>query len=397
MKDQIKDFSTQLKIIAKDISFLGQPRYPLKELNHIFPEHKDFILQLQDVSVPFEMDAEDKNKKIDELRNQLMISSMPNDVKNIFINRLKDYEKLIVMMNNFGTDLFYENCVELYGSSQKLLNDKSLYYFIEEISSFCHSNKSADEYQGEVALNYLRRRLEETFHPRDFEIKSSTSLLSDSSAGRRTLKLNPNKSYSKELLDIFLVHEGWVHLGTSLNGTAQEDNPWLSTWAPRTTHLQEGLAIVTELISGKMTQERWNKVVLRHLATALAEKGSSIKEVYSYLRHNQLNDLDAFKLALRIFRGVPLEGGRAFTKELLYIHGTIQLLQHLKIKKANLSSVWVGKISFDEHLVLLNNWELLNPQIKYFPEELRTKSSQLILDKLIDLTTKLFTNDLPSA
>ncbi len=397
MKDQIKDFSSQLKVIAKDLSFLGEPRYPLNHLKEIFPEHNDFILQLQDVSVPFEIDVKDKNKKIDELRNQLMISSIPTELKSVFLNRLKDYEKLIVMMNNFGTDLFYEHCVELYGSSQKLLSDRSLYYFIEEISSFCHANKSPEEYKGETAHHYLRTKLEETFHPKDFEIKSSTSLLSDSSAGRRTLKLNPDKSYSKELLDIFLVHEGWVHLGTSLNGAAQIDNPWLSTWAPQTTHFQEGLAIVTELITGKMTKERWNKVVLRHLATALAEKGSSIKEVYSYLRHNQLNDLDALKLALRIFRGVPLEGGRAFTKELLYIHGMIQLLQHLKTQKANLKSAWVGKISFDEHRVLLNNWELLNPQIKYFPEELRTESTQIILNKLIDLTTKLFTNALPSA
>lgn len=251
MKDQIKDFSSQLKVIAKDLSFLGEPRYPLNHLKEIFPEHNDFILQLQDVSVPFEIDVKDKNKKIDELRNQLMISSIPTELKSVFLNRLKDYEKLIVMMNNFGTDLFYEHCVELYGSSQKLLSDRSLYYFIEEISSFCHANKSPEEYKGETAHHYLRTKLEETFHPKDFEIKSSTSLLSDSSAGRRTLKLNPDKSYSKELLDIFLVHEGWVHLGTSLNGAAQIDNPWLSTWAPQTTHFQEGLAIVTELITGK--------------------------------------------------------------------------------------------------------------------------------------------------
>lgn len=80
-------------------------------------------------------------------------------------------------------------------------------------------------------MGYLKSKLIETFDPADFDVKASTSLLSDSSAGRRTIKLNPFKTYTTGHLDIFLVHEGWVHLGTSLNGAAQEEHPWLSTWA----------------------------------------------------------------------------------------------------------------------------------------------------------------------
>jgi uncharacterized protein (TIGR02421 family) len=230
----------------------------------------------------------------------------------------------------------------------------------------------------------------ETFHESDFEVKPSTSLLSDSSAGRRTLKLNPYKTYTTGHLDIFLVHEGWVHLGTAINGAQQEENPWLSTWAPRTTFLQEGLAIIVELITANMTLERWNKVVLRHLATSMAERGSSISDVYAYLRHHEMEDLDAFKLALRVFRGVPLEGGMAFTKELLYLHGMIELLYHLHFFKTDLKSLWVGKISFEEHIMLMDHWDTLAPRVKYFPKELESPEVLERLQKLKELSFSLF-------
>jgi hypothetical protein len=154
--------------------------------------------------------------------------------------------------------------------------------------------------------------------------------------------------------------------------------------------MQEGLAVLTELITGTMTTERWNKIVLRHLATSMAEKGSSIKDVYAYLRHHDMEDLDAFKLALRVFRGVPLEGGMAFTKELLYLHGMIELLYHLHFFKADLKSVWLGKLSFEEHVILLDNWEKLNPTIKYFPKGLEHPIVQARLQKLKELSFSLF-------
>jgi uncharacterized protein (TIGR02421 family) len=245
-------------------------------------------------------------------------------------------------------------------------------------------------FHGEEALTYLKNRMLETFDGKDFEVKPSSSLLSDSSAGRRTLKLNPHKTYSSGQLDIFLVHEGWVHLGTSLNGAVQDENPWLSTWAPRTTFLQEGLAIITELITGHMTLERWNRVVLRHLATSMAERGSSITDVYEYLRHHEMEELDAFKLSLRVFRGVPLEGGMAFTKELLYLHGMIELLYHLHFFKTDLRSLWVGKISFEEHIMLLDHWVFMNPKIKHFPKALEHPLVQSRLQKLKELSFSLF-------
>jgi len=391
-KKLISELSTRLKDIAKDLSFLGHPRYPVRDLQLLFPQHMTFIKELEDVSVPFPIDVESKRKAINQFLEDLSRAQIPEYYKLIFTKRIEDYRQLLMMMENFGTVFFYDHCTKLYGSSHKMLNNNAFLYFLEKAPEYCAPDIGGDKLQGDEAIAYLKSRMLETFSPDSFEVKASTSLLSDSSAGRRTLKLNPFKAFTKGHLDIFLVHEGWVHLGTSLNGAAQKQNPWLSTWAPRTTFLQEGLAILTELITGNMTLERWSKVVLRHLACSMAERGSPITDVYAYLRHHGLEDLDAFKLSLRVFRGVPLEGGMAFTKELLYLHGVVELLYHLHFYKIDLKSLWVGKISFEEHIIVMDKWAEMDLVIEHFPAELESPDALKRLQKLKELSFSLFSH-----
>ncbi|MGE3608242.1 MAG: tyrosine/phenylalanine carboxypeptidase domain-containing protein [Bacteriovoracaceae bacterium] len=383
---EIIEFSAKLKDIAKDLSFLGHPRYPLKTLIKLFPEHHTFIAELEDEAIPFQINIADKKRKMDDFLKQLSHSGLSPEIKAVFTKRIEDYHLLTSMMENFGKDQFYENCKSLYGSSLTHSQNDAFFYFLEKMTDYCRPDINTEKLHGKDALKYLKDKMLETFPENEFEVKASTSLLSDSSAGRKTLKLNPHKSYTQGQLNIFLVHEGWVHLGTSLNGAIQTEHPWLGTWAPRTTFLQEGLAILTELVTGHMTLERWNKILLRHIATTMAEKGSPITDIYSYLRHHQLEELDAFKLSLRVFRGVPLSGGAAFTKELLYLHGLIELLSHLNQHQNNLQGLWSGKMSFEEHAIIVNDPKIC---LKYFPKALEEQDCQNRLSRLKQLSLSL--------
>lgn len=389
-QDQVADLSDQLKNIAKDLSFLGHPRYPLQQLGLIFPQHKNFIHELEDTSISFGVDVKAKRLAIDQFLKNLQVAEIGQDIKFIFTRRAEDYMTLLSMLENFHSPFFYDYCAKLYGTSTVSTQDNSFHQFLEKIPDFCVPDKGEKNLKGEEAMAYLKKRLLETFSESHIEVRPSTSLLSDSSAGRRTLKLNPNKFYSIQQLDIFLVHEGWVHLGTSLNGAQQTHHPWLGTWAPRTTFLQEGLAVLTEIITGTMTKERWSKVLLRHLSTSMAEKGSNIQDVYAFLCHQGIEELDAFKMALRVFRGVPLEGGMAFTKELLYLHGMVQLLYHLKFYQTDLRTLWVGKMSFEEHLVLVNTSNVLPFTTHYYPKGLEDPVVLDRLQKLQDLCARYF-------
>ncbi len=383
------DLSTQLKDIAKDLSFLARPRYPLHELKMLFPEHRLFIDQMEDTDLPFSIDIESKKKSIDHFLGSVIRAEISQDLKDLFIQRAQDYSGVMRMMENFGTSSFYQECVGLYGTSIGK-NHEALHCFLGELSKTFDEDRSKFSLGEKEARAYLREKLLETFPQKEFEIKASSSLLSDSSAGRKILKLNPHKAHSIAQLDIFLVHEGWVHLGTSINGSYQKENLWLSSWAPRTTHLQEGLAILTELITRSMTSERWFKVRLRHEAVAMAEKGSGISSVYEFLLDQNIEKTDALKLSLRVFRGVPLEGGMAFTKELLYLDGLVDLLQYLRLLNVEFPSLWFGKMSFDEHRFLNCNKNVFKPILTYFPKRLLEHQVSERLNSLKDLANRFF-------
>ena len=369
-KNHIKNISTQLKDIAKDLSFLSRPIYEKSKLITLFPQHLEFIQELQDSDNPLVINSEDKINKIDQVRRLIIKCDLDQSLKGIFEKRLEDYESMIVMMNNYQGHEFYNQCLKLYGSSHEFIKDKNFLNFINEIDSLCKYENKDIQIIGKDCVDYLQKKINTDFPDAQIEVRPSHSLLSDSSAGRKVLKINIHKNYTEDQLNIFLAHEGWAHLGTSLNGAFQEMHPWLGTWAPSTTRLQEGLAIITEIISGFMTKERWQKI---------------------QLRHHQIAPLDAFKLSLRIFRGVPIQGGMAFTKELLYLHGLIDLLKTISIHELTLKSFWVGKMSFSEHLYLSKNCEL-NKDIllTYFPAQLETQEASLRLGHLIQIAKKNF-------
>jgi uncharacterized protein (TIGR02421 family) len=386
----IIDFSDQLKDISQGLSFLGRPRYSLKYLLEKFPQHQNFISQLEDISIPPKVNPEEKRQRIREVLINLERADLDPWIKKIFTNRLEDYNTLLRMMEVFGTVFFYQKCTELYGTGNLKKLEGPFHYFIDEVTKLLESDQSSRTFTGDEGIKYLEENLGKTYPKDRFEVKASTSLLSDSSAGRRVLKLNTAKTFTENHLRIFLVHEGWAHLGTSLNGQEQPVHHWLGSWAPRTTLLQEGLAVLVELITGSMTLERWQRIKLRHLACLMAEKGSNLTEVYHFLCHQEMDELDAFKLALRVFRGVDPRGGQAFTKEFLYLHGLVQLIYHLNFFNLPLSSVFAGKISFDEHVAILAHQEESKIVSPFFPEELNSPECLARLQKLKDLCRAVF-------
>jgi hypothetical protein len=80
----------------------------------------------------------------------------------------------------------------------------------------------------------------------------------------------------------------------------------------------------------------------------------------------------------------------AFTKELLYLHGLIELLYHLHFFKIDLRSLWVGKVSLEEHIMLIDKWSSVNPSLAYFPKELEGPLVQERLKQLKELSFGLF-------
>ncbi|MCE3253789.1 MAG: flavohemoglobin expression-modulating motif protein, partial [Cellvibrio sp.] len=70
----------------------------------------------------------------------------------------------------------------------------------------------------EEAVNVLRERMTEYFGAGEVRVQISDDIVSDASAGGDCIKVNRRAFFSELDLQVLEVHEGWVHIGTTLNG-----------------------------------------------------------------------------------------------------------------------------------------------------------------------------------
>ena len=126
---------------------------------------------------------------------------------------------------------------------------------------------------------------------------------------------------------------------------------------PNNTYTQEGIAVLTEYLSGHLTIRRLKELALRVVGVDLMINGLDFKSVYHEMNHSYyLEPKDAFILTTRIFRG----GG--FTKDHLYLKGFIKILKLWESGKS-LNPLLIGKNSihyYDIYKEMIAR-ELANP------------------------------------
>jgi len=141
-----------------------------------------------------------------------------------------------------------------------------------------------------------------------------------------------------------------VHSLTGLNGQQQPVLPSLALSSPRTTATQEGLATFAEQITGSIDIERMKRVSLRIEAVAMALEGADFLQVFRYFLDAGQDQVESFTSAARVFRGVPVTGGAAFTKDTVYLRGLIGVhtffrwaLKHRRLRLCRL--LFAGKMT----------------------------------------------------
>ena len=150
-------------------------------------------------------------------------------------------------------------------------------------------------------------------------------MASKAAAGATRIRLRAGTCFSEYDIEQLLQHEAFVHSLTGLNGRAQPLLKSLSLGAPRTTGAQEGLATFAELITGAMDISRIKRVALRVLAIDMALDGADFIDVFRYFLDQGQSQLESFNSAMRVFRGAPLTGGAANTKDVVYLHGLLEV------------------------------------------------------------------------
>lgn len=169
----------------------------------------------------------------------------------------------------------------------------------------------------------LQAALDDFFDARVIEVVVDDELIAKAAAGATRIRLRAGAAFSDYDRHQLLEHEAFVHSLTALNGREQPLFRSLSLASPRTTATQEGLATFAEQITGSIDIQRMKRVSLRIEAVAMALDGADFIDVFRYFLGAGQNEVESFSSAQRVFRGVPLTGGAAFTKDTVYLRGLI--------------------------------------------------------------------------
>jgi len=274
-----------------------------------------------------------------------------------------EYLLVLEMLEARGTPGFGRAARQLYGSASDAFHAggptvADLADSLDEALRGIDESSFLEEVTRDIpvarAVELLQRRLDQVFDDEGFRVRVTVSdgILADAAAGSDYIKLRTDALFSERDLRVLEAHEGWVHVGTTLNGQSQPWCTFLSKGTPSTTITQEGLALLVEILAGTSHPARLRRVTDRVHAIAAAEAGASFVEVFGMLRERGRSEEQAYATSVRVFRGSTPDGG-PFTKDLAYHKGFVQLYNFLQVavRRGRLDRIpllFCGKLTLED-------------------------------------------------
>jgi uncharacterized protein (TIGR02421 family) len=317
--------------------------------------------------IPLKFDTESKIQEFRDIRKNIEKKLGKDEpIAKILIRNCEQYEDVVCMLKNRATHEFYAYSKKLFGSANDVLldNKTSLIEAGVMLNQILTSIENSDlgicylkNIPSEEVVETLNARLEKYFGDTEVTVRLDDGILSDAAAGSNYIKIKRGLNFSKRDVDIFEVHEGWVHVGTTLNGMNQPYAKWLSKGPPCTTGVQEGLAFLMEVFTFVCTPDRLRKINNRLIACEMAEAGAHFIHVFNYFRNLNQPEEQAFKNAHRLYRGGVVEGGAPFTKDISYSKGFIGTYNFIRSairigKPEMIPFLFAGKVTLEDVPVL---------------------------------------------
>ncbi len=277
-----------------------------------------------------------------------------------------EYRDVVHMLAARGTPAFYAYSRKLYGSPKDTFPDgrstvRDLGHLLYEILTNVDDNLLGPQFErtigAEQAVTILNERFASYFVDAEVSVSADDAIVADAAAGNDYVKIRKGARFSPRDIDILEVHEGWVHVATSLNGQRQTVAKWLAKGPPRTTAVQEGLAALLELFTFRTYPRRARRLNDRLLAVDKAEDGASFLDVFEWFRTEGYDEDECFHAARRVFRGGLLDGGGPFTKDASYCKGIVlnysfirTAIQHNHVNL--IPFLFVGKVAHEDVPIL---------------------------------------------
>lgn len=245
---------------------------------------------------------------------------------------VEQYLDVTQMLVHRGTPKFWEYSKKLYGSPKDFFDRKNrilelghlLYEILSGMDDATLGPAHPEDFEAQDVVDILRERFATYFEGVEVETRISDGILADAAAGGDVVKIRQGSKFSSRDIDILEVHEGWVHIGTTQNGSLQHVAKWLSKGPPRCSSTQEGLAVIMEIFTFRSYPKRVRHINDRIIGIDKAEDGANLLELIEFYRTEGYSEEDCISNAKRVFRGGVVEGGAPFTKDISYCRGFIE-------------------------------------------------------------------------
>ena len=308
-----------------------------------------------------------------------------NPVGQIMRRMCREYRMVIRMLEARGTEDFGLISQELYGAASDAfhagdptLADLGLMFsdFLNNIDKRGDLKDEPKNLNAKEAVDLLQRRLNKVFGEEESTIRvfESDGILADAAAGADYIKIRSDATFNERDVKALEVHEGLVHVATTLNGLNQPVCTFLSKGPPSSTVTQEGLAILMEVIAFASYPTRLRKLTNRTRAIHMAEEGADFLQVFDFYREQGFSQEDSYSNANRVFRG-STPTGMPFTKDLSYLKGFIMVYNYIQlaVRKGKLEQIpllFCGKTTLEDMRTLrqLVDEGLVTPP-KYLPPQ----------------------------
>lgn len=328
----IKRVDTALYRVAKGIDTLRyiNPVNLAREKKAFFAKHGDYTPQFRY-----------RQLKIDPFAFRKRLYAIPVDtiqdvtIRQLYRNTIDMLAQKIDLLTTIGTDSFLYNSLRFHGEPDD--DDIALARFLLAAPAVPEEQDQALLSAHECAQAFQEAEKDYGF---DFQVELSSRLVARAMVAsvKRKVLINSSAQFTGVEIQGLIHHELGVHMVTTCNAKEQPLNIF-RLGLPGNTETQEGLALMSEYLSGNLTLARLQTLAHRVVAVHMMVKNHDFSKTCKNLVDDYgLSKDDAFNLTVRVYRG----GG--FTKDYLYLTGLRKVLQ-LYRSGVDLGPLFVGKTS----------------------------------------------------
>jgi uncharacterized protein (TIGR02421 family) len=293
-----------------------------------------------------------------------------------FSSKRDELDRQISLISDRGKPRFLYGSLQLFGEI-----DDELMQMARQILSQPVDAQSGNEralLSAESMAEHARAELD-YYRAMDPGLAAGVEVRDDISGvlvSQGNLLVGTDARIEKRWLKGMLSHEIGTHILTHHNGR-QQPFQQLSAGMAGYEALQEGLAVLSEYLVGKLDMPRLRLIAGRVIAVDSVVGGADFVETFRLLEKDYgFAPHLAFTMSMRVHRG----GG--YTKDMVYLHGFNQLLEYLKSEK-DIELLYAGKVAL-EFLPLLEElrWrEVIKPPA-LIPRYLQQEQSRERLEYL---------------